>query len=41
MGGWVKKEKGNKRYKLLFIKLKSHMDVMYSLGNIVNTIFAQ
>lgn len=36
--GWVRKVKGNERYKLPVIKSVSHGGVMYSRGNIVSSI---
>ena len=39
-GKWEKWVKGVKRYKLTFIKQKSHGDVTYSMVTIVNNIVA-
>lgn len=33
-----KRDKGDKRYKLLVIKSISHGDVKYGMGNVVNKI---
>lgn len=37
-GGGTKQKKGNKGYKLPVMKLVSHREVMYSIGNIVNIL---
>ena len=37
-GGGTKQKKGNKRYKLPVMKLESHREVIYSIGNIINIL---
>jgi len=37
-GGGTKQKKENKRYKLPVMKLVSHREVKYSIGNITNIL---